>query len=183
MCLSISENEVVRIMIASASTVKCACVHRIPSCMVENSFMNLVSVTVNVQDFKSSSSKAKSNSASSQKIFHIKMKPLETGRQIFSWFCTDAIDEPLNKYQTLARQICRFFLAVIFIAIIVAPNSLLFTNQIAVISIDELFFGLYQFITILNTASAFIATIMWGQKLASLFQSLESIYNACKGVY
>lgn len=109
------------------------------------------------------------------------MRPLETGRQIFSWFCSDAIEDPLNKYQTLARQIFRFLFVVISITITVASNSLLFPNQITAISIDELFFGLYQFITTLYAASSSIATFAGGPKFASLFRSLERIYNACKG--
>lgn len=110
------------------------------------------------------------------------MKPLKIGRQIFSWFCSHAIDEPLSKYQVWSREIFRFIFGVIFITITVASNSLLFTNHITVNNIGELFFGLYQFFTTLYAASAIIATLAWGPQLASLFRSLERIYNACKGL-
>lgn len=111
-----------------------------------------------------------------------KVKPLQTGRQILSWFCTDACDEPLNKYQMLARHIFRFIFVIIFTAMFVAANSSLLTNHTSVNDIDELFFGLFQFTTTLHTASAAIVTFVCGPKLASLFQGLENIYNACKNL-
>lgn len=113
---------------------------------------------------------------------HKKVKPLEIGRQMFSWICTDAIEVPLNKYQTLARQIFRFVFVIMVITSTVATNSSLFINHITLNDIDELIFGFYQLITTLYGASASIAIFIWGAKLASLFRNLDNIYYACNSL-
>lgn len=109
---------------------------------------------------------------------HIEMKPLQTGRQIFSWFRTDAINEPLNKYQMLERKVFRFIFGVLFIAMFLATNSSLIINYASVNGVDELFFEIFQLDLTLYIVSALIA--MRKPKLAPLFQSLENICNACK---
>lgn len=110
----------------------------------------------------------------------IKMIPLKTGRQIFSWFCIDAIDEPLNKYQVLARHIFQFSFVIIFAVMTVSVNASLFSNYNSVNDVRELFYGFYQFISTLYVVSAVITTFVRGPKLASLFRNLENIYNACE---
>lgn len=108
------------------------------------------------------------------------MKPLESSRQIFSWFNSDVIDEPLTKYQTMSRQIFRFLLVVISTLFMVALNAPLFINHHTLTDIDEFFFGIFLFDITLYAVSALTATFVWGSKLALLFRSLEYIYNACK---
>lgn len=111
------------------------------------------------------------------------MKLLKMGRQILSWFCTDAIDKPLNKYQTLARKIFRFIFEVISTAIYIASNLSFLENLSSVNDIDELFFGFYQFNIASHGASAVIVIYTMGPKLVSLFQNLENIYNTCKAIH
>lgn len=111
-----------------------------------------------------------------------KKKPLKMGRQMFSWFCLDVIDEPLNKNRMLSRQIFRILFIGIFIILAVAANSPLLTNHMSVNDINEIFFEIFQFDLTSYTASAIIATFVWGSKLASIFRNLEHIYNACKGL-
>lgn len=140
----------------------------------------MFSFVLTVQAFTSNFKNLNSNSIDMQKKPHIETIPLKTGQQMFSWFCTDAIDEPLSRNQVLARQIFRLAFGIILAAMAVAANSSLFTNQTSVNDLNELFFGFYQFITTLFTASAAIAIFLWGPKLASLFRHLGNIYNACK---
>lgn len=109
------------------------------------------------------------------------MKPLETGRRIFSWFCSEAIDEPLSRCQVVARAIFLFIFGVNFIATVVVVNLSLLTTLTSVKSVDAIFIGCYQLIATLYSTSAITATFGSGSKLASLFRSLENIYEACKG--
>lgn len=122
----------------------------------------------------------KSKSVKMEKKTHSRIKPLQTGQQLFSWFCPGVIDESLNKYQTLARQIFQFTFAVIFAAITVVSNLSLLTKHTSTNDLAELFFELSQLIEILHDISVIIATFALGSKLASLFRNLEDIYNACK---
>lgn len=112
----------------------------------------------------------------------IQIKPLETGRQIYSWFCTDAIGGPLTKNEVLARQGFRFIFGTSFIiGWGAAVNASLLRNYSSVNGIDELFLEFFQLDLTLYLVSATIATFNCPQ-LASLFGHLESIYSACKDV-
>lgn len=108
----------------------------------------------------------------------IKMKPLKTGRQLFSWFRTDAIDEQLNKHQLLSRRIFRFSLLIIVTAIVIVSNLSLFSNHTSKSELGELFFEFFQFDLTLYAISAIIVT--FDPKIASLFRKLENICSACK---
>lgn len=110
----------------------------------------------------------------------IGVKPLQTGRQIYSWFCTDAASDPLNRHQVLARHIFRFIFTTGFIAAGVVVNASLLINYTSVNGIDEPFFELIQLDLSLYGISAAIATFR--PKLASLFGHLDSIYKACKAL-
>lgn len=125
-------------------------------------------------------SKFNCDSIGVQRKNSIKMKRLETGRKMLSWFCTDASNEPLNRYQTLARMIFLFTFGVIFVTMAVAANSSLFSNHTLMNDLNELFFEIFQFVATLYAASAVIATFVWGPNLASIFRDLENIHNACK---
>lgn len=114
---------------------------------------------------------------------YITVKPLETGRKMFSWFCTDAIDDPLTKHQMLARQIFRLFYAVICTVLIVIFNAFLFQNYKSMMTDNnELFFGLFQLNSTLEALACVFAIFISGRKLASLFQNIDNIYNACKNL-
>lgn len=115
------------------------------------------------------------------KTTHLKMKPLQTSRQIFSWFCVDAIDGPLNQYQTMVRKIFPFIFGFVVTAIATAINLPLVLNHTSSNGIDDLFFGLYQLVATFFATSVIIATFISGPKLALLFRSLDNIYNTCKG--
>lgn len=108
------------------------------------------------------------------------MRPLQTSRRILSWFCVRAIDGPLNRNETLAKKIFPFILGIIATAIVVAVNSSLLPNYTSSNGIDDLFFGLYQLVAAIFATSVVIATFMSGPKLASLFRSLDNIYQTCK---
>lgn len=110
------------------------------------------------------------------------MKPLETARQLFPWICAGAIDhQPLTKHQVLSRQIFRFALRFICAAFIVATNANLLLNYTSMVNdMNELFFGLFQFDLNLDAISTFASILVSGSKLASLFPSLERIYDSCK---
>lgn len=113
------------------------------------------------------------------------MKALETGRQLFSWFCTDAIDEPLNKYQLLARQIFRIIYGILCIALIIVMNANLFLNyNITSMTndINEHFYGFFQLNSTMHSLSVVVATFISGSKLASLFITLQNIYDTCKSL-
>lgn len=114
-----------------------------------------------------------------QKKIEIKMKIFETGRQVLSWFCTDAIDEPLNKYDLLWRKIFRVVFKVISTAIYAASNLSLLGNLYSANDIDEIFFGFYQFNITSHGASAVVVIYSIASKLSSLFRNLEDIYRAC----
>lgn len=109
-------------------------------------------------------------------------KPLQTGRQIFSWFCSDAIDEPLNEHQVSPRQMFRLLLVLTFMIMTVAVNLPLFANHIAMNDINELFFGICQLDITFYIASGMIITFTWGSEFTSLFRDLEHIHSACKGL-
>lgn len=114
---------------------------------------------------------------------HITAKPLETGRIFFSWFCTDAIDDPLTKHQMLARRIFRFFYAILCTVLIVIFNAFLFLNYKSMMNdTNELFFGLFQMDSTLESLACVFAIFISGRKLASLFRNLDQIYNACKNL-
>lgn len=108
------------------------------------------------------------------------MKLLKTGRQVLSWFCTEAIDEPLNGDQVRWRKIFRFIFKVISTAIFIASNLSLLTHHTSVNDANAFFFGLYQLNITLHGATAVITTFTVGPKLASLFRNLENIYNTCE---
>lgn len=112
---------------------------------------------------------------------HITAKPLETGRQMFSWFCIDAIDEPLSNYQVLGRKIFRLFYVVICCVLVVIFNAVLFKNSTSMMNdINELFYGLFQLNSTLEAVACVFAIFMSGRKLASLFRILDNIYKTCK---
>lgn len=119
------------------------------------------------------------NSVATKNKIHIRMKPLETGRQMFAWFCSDAIDEPLNKYQVLARRIFRYIFLIFSVATSVVTNVFLLSS---VNGVDDFFFGIFQFTVSMDAMSGIIAIFVSGSKLASVFRNLENIYNACKNL-
>lgn len=106
------------------------------------------------------------------------MRPLQSGRQLFSWFCVDVLDKPLTKNQVLSRKIFRFFYGVKVTTLIVSINASLFKNYGSVNGIDELFYEFYQLDLTLYSISAYIT--IFGPKLPPLFRNLDTIYNACK---
>lgn len=124
--------------------------------------------------------KSNSNSVRIQNKTEIKMKILGTGRQILSWFCTDAIDGPLTKHQMLLRKNFRLVFKVISTAVYAASNLSLLRNLCSGNDIDEIFFGFYQFNITSHGASAVVVIYAISSKLSSLFRNLEDIYNACK---
>lgn len=97
-----------------------------------------------------------------------KMKPLKTGRQLFSWFCVGAVDKPLDEYQARSRKKIRSIFGVTFMAIFLAVNLPLLANRTSVNDIEAFFFGLSQLNISLHIASALITTFASGSKLASL---------------
>lgn len=125
---------------------------------------------------------AHSDSVSMEKDNDIKLIPLETGRRLYSWFCTDAIYVPLNKHQVRSRTIFRFIFGVVFTATYVASNLSLLSNQTSLNDASDFFFALYQFNISMHAVSSFFTTFTVGPKLASVFQKLENIYNTCKGL-
>lgn len=110
------------------------------------------------------------------------MKPLKTCRKLFSWFCPEVIEQPLNKNQLRSREAFRFMIEVIAVATAFIFNSLLLTNHISVNDIDSVFFGFSQFNGTLYVTSLIIGTFKSGPKLASLFRSLDNIYETCKNL-
>lgn len=118
---------------------------------------------------------------------HTKVKPLEIGREMLSWFCTDAIDEPLSKDQMLATQIFRLFYAVVCTVLIIIFNAFQFQNFTLTMSgihgdINGLFFGLFQSNATLEALSCVCAIFISGPKLASLFRSIDNIYNTSENL-
>lgn len=114
---------------------------------------------------------------------HSTVKPLETGRQLFSWFCLDAVDEPLSKYQMLARKIFRPFYGVTCAVLMVIFNGSLFQNfTLMADDINELFYGFFQLNSTLQALACVFAIFISGRKLASLFRKLGNIYQACKNL-
>lgn len=114
---------------------------------------------------------------------HSTVTPLETGRQLFSWFCVDAIDEPLSKYQLLARKVFKVFYGVLCAVLIVIFNASLFQNfTLMMNNTNELFYGFFQLNSTLEALACVFAMYISGRQLASLFRNLGNIYNACKNL-
>lgn len=109
-----------------------------------------------------------------------KIKPLKTGRKLLSWFSLDVTDKPLNKKQSMARQIFRILFGMAITASAVIANSFILTNHISMQNTDELFIDFYQFIVSLVVMTLIIVTCKLASTLPSLFRNLENIYDTCK---
>lgn len=118
-----------------------------------------------------------------QSKVHRKIKPLKRCRKLFSWFCADMIDKPLNEIQIRSRKKFRFTISVIVLASTLISNSYLLMNRFTLDDIDELFIVCYQFIVTVFEITSIIEINKVGPKLSSLFRNLDKIYNACKNLH
>lgn len=113
---------------------------------------------------------------------HQKVKPLKRCRKMFSWFCADVIDKPLNENQMRSRKNFRFMTVVTVVASALIANSSLLMNRFTMDDIGELFIDSYQLVVTVFEIASIIVMIKIGPKLRSLFQNLDKIYDACKAL-
>lgn len=108
-----------------------------------------------------------------------KPRPLRRCRKLFSWFCADVIDKPLNNSRARLKRIFRFMIGVFIIASAVIANSSLVLNY-SETDIDGLFVGFYQFMITLIEIASTVVMVKLGPKLPSLFRNLDKIHATCK---
>lgn len=106
------------------------------------------------------------------------MKPLETGRQAFTWLYTDASDVALRTGQIVARNLFKYSFIILFLfgLIAVATFSLSFSWN----NLEESAYNLYQINIVFISINGINAIFSCSAKIASVFSSLSNIYEKCK---
>lgn len=109
-----------------------------------------------------------------------KTKPLRRCRKMFSLFCSELIEKPLDENQMRSRKRFRFMVGVIVLATAFISNSSLLANRFATNDPDELFVDCYQFTVYVFEVTSLMMMSKLGPKLLPLFQNFDEIYQACK---